>query len=68
MKPRPKAIIDQLLARIRELEDHLTCAESMLAMWERGSLRRSTTDTDDDTDEDMPEVEDLWNKIRGRKQ
>ena len=64
MSSRDKAIIDQLLARIGDLEDHLTCAESMLAMWERGSLRRSTTDTDDDTDD----VDDLWNKVRGRKQ
>jgi hypothetical protein len=57
MKPRPKAIIDQLLARIGDLEEALEYAEGIIALWESGEVQH------DDTD-----VAEMWNKVRGRKQ
>jgi hypothetical protein len=57
MKPRPKAIIDQLLARIGDLEEALEYAEGIIALWESGEVQH------DDTD-----VDALWGRIKGRKQ
>ena len=57
MSARDKAIIDQLLARCEDLEEALGYAEAMLEMWESGDVQH-----------DMSEVNDFWDKIKGRKQ
>ena len=57
MSAREKAIIDQLLARCEDLEEALGYAEAIIEMWESGEVQHDT-----------PEVEELWSKIRGRKQ
>ena len=57
MKARPKAIIDQLLMRIGDLEEALDSAEAIIEMWESGEVQH------DDTD-----VAEFWAKVKGRKQ
>jgi hypothetical protein len=57
MKARDKAIVDQLLARIWDLELALDYAHERLALWETGEVQH-----------DMPDVMDFWGKIRGPKQ
>lgn len=57
MKARDKAIVDQLLARIYDLEQALDYAHERLALWETGEVQH-----------DMPDVLQFWDRIRGPKQ
>ena len=56
MNGRDKAIVDQLLARIYDLEEALDYAHERLALWETGEMQH-----------DVPGVADFWLKM-GRKQ
>ena len=57
MSSRDKAIIDQLLARCEDLQETNAYYETMLEMWESGEVQH-----------DIPDMDDFWAKIRGRKQ
>ena len=57
MSRRDKAIINQLLYRIADLEDAIDERDAIIAMWETGEVQH-----------DMPDVMDFWGKIRGPKQ
>jgi hypothetical protein len=54
MKPRPKAIIDQLLMRIGDLEEALEYAEAIIAMWESGEVQK--------------DADAMWDRIKGGAQ
>ena len=57
MSAREKAIIDQFLARCEDLQETNAYYEAMLEMWETGEVQH-----------DIPDMDDFWAKIRGRKQ
>lgn len=56
MGRRDKAIINQLLYRIADLEDAVEERDSIIALWESGEIQH-----------DVPDVADFWLKM-GRKQ
>ena len=56
MSRRDKAIINQLLYRIADLEDAIDERDAIIAMWETGEVQH-----------DLPDVADFWLKM-GRKQ
>ena len=56
MSRRDKAIINQLLYRIEDLQDALDERDAIIAMWETGEVQH-----------DLPDLADFWAKM-GRKQ
>ena len=56
MSRRDKAIINQLLYRIADLEDAIDERDAIIAMWETGEIEH-----------DVPDLTEFWAKM-GRKQ
>ena len=57
MSRRDKAIINQLLYRIADLEDAVEERDTLLALWETGEIQH-----------EVPDLTEFWGKIKGRKQ
>ena len=56
MSRRDKAIINQLLYRIEDLEDAVEERDNIIALWQSGEIQH-----------DVPDVADFWLRV-GRKQ